>query len=183
MTIVGCGGPTQDTVVSPGRTSNHPAPLAVSDAPEEQVVPIGNPSRENSVVVAAAIFPSQAKPGDVVTLAVRLRTAAAWHFFAVGDDVHGGPVLPTKLKLDLPAGVSKEGGWELPETDTYDGPTGRSQGYSGDVTFRQRLKVDEAQPPGTLTLPITVSYQACSDSICTRPAPVELRPTLQVVAP
>jgi DsbC/DsbD-like thiol-disulfide interchange protein len=178
--IAGCGRSTRDT------PAVHPTEIAASvsaaSPPAVGVVPIGNPSRENVVVVAAAVFPPQARPGDVVTLAVRFRTAIGWHFFAVGDDRKTGPVLPTTLDLNLPPGLFADGDWDLPEPDIFDGPTGRGQGYEGDVTFRRRLRIDPSQSPGVLTLPLTVSYQACDASVCTRPAPAELRPTLDVVA-
>jgi DsbC/DsbD-like thiol-disulfide interchange protein len=182
LTLVGCGNPTQSTVVVPPvAASDRPAPPANSSAADRaDEVPIDDPNRENVVTVAAAVFPPRARPGDVVTLAVRFRTALGWHFFAVGDDGHAGPVLPTTLNLDLPAGATTDGDWELPEPDIYDGPTGRGRGYDGDVTFRRRITIDQSQSPGVLTLPLTVGYQACNDSLCVRPAPAELRPTLDI---
>jgi DsbC/DsbD-like thiol-disulfide interchange protein len=176
------GGLAQNTaVVPPVIASDDPAPPAnYFTAPGETVVPIGNPNRENVVVVAAGLFPPQARPGDVVTLAVRFRTLRGWHFFAVGDAGRTGPILPTTLELDLPLGLSPEGDWELPEPEVYDGPTGRAQGYDGDVTFRRLLRIAQGQSLGIITLPLTVTYQACDDSICIRPAPTELRPTLDL---
>jgi DsbC/DsbD-like thiol-disulfide interchange protein len=178
--IAGCDRPMQD-VGDAQPAANVAVDTAPASSASVDVIPIGDPSREDVVVVAAAIFPPQARPGDVVTLAVRFRTAIGWHFFAVGDAGQAGPVLPTTLDLELPPGVSTDGDWALPEPDIYDGPTGRGQGYEGDVTFRRRLRIDPSQSPGVLTLPLTVSYQACDESVCVRPGPAELRPTLELV--
>jgi DsbC/DsbD-like thiol-disulfide interchange protein len=176
-TIVACGGPVQNPAVVPPSIArdDSASPANSSAALRADVVPIGNPNRENVVVVAAAIFPAQARPGDLVTLAVRFRTASGWHFFAVGNDDQTGPVLPTTLELDLPAGISTDGDWDLPEPDIYDGPTGRGQGYAGDITFRRRLKIEQSQSPGAVAMRLKVRFQACDDHACLRPSPVELR--------
>ncbi len=145
------------------------------------MVPIDNPSRENVVVVAAAIFPQTARPGDAVTLAVRFRTAIGWHVSTVESADQTGPAEPTRLDMKLPAGVSPDGDWVLPQPDTCVDAMGRRRVYTDDVTFRRRLKIDHRQSMGTLVLQCTVSYQACNDTVCTRPVPLELRPTLDVI--
>ena len=88
--------------------------------------------------------------------------------------------MPTRLDLSLPAGVSPDGDWILPEPEDFVDATGRKRVYTGDLTFRRRLKIGGSQLLGSLTVPCTVSYQACNETRCTRPAPLELRPTLTV---
>jgi hypothetical protein len=159
----------------------NPISVAATSPLAFDAVPIGNPGREQVVVVAAAIFPPKAKPGDVVTLAVRFRAAIGWHIDAVEESDQTGPSVPTRLDLSLPAGVSPEGDWVVPEPDDFVDATGRKRIYANDVTFRRRLKIDHRQPLGTIELPCTVSYQACNDSRCTRPGPLELRSALEVI--
>ncbi|HTU26337.1 MAG TPA: protein-disulfide reductase DsbD domain-containing protein, partial [Pirellulales bacterium] len=87
----------------------------------------------------------------------------------------------TRLKLELPAGVAAEGEWVLPRPSMLDGPTGRGPGYNGDVTFLRQLRIAKGQPLGELPIAIRVSYQACDDTICTRPEPITLRVAVEVI--
>ena len=182
-TIAGCGRPARDLEASAPTppTATTRINVATASPLAAETVPIGNPGKEHVVVVAAAIFPTKAKPGDVVTLAVRFRMAIGWHVSVVESADQSGPAEPTRLDLNLPAGVSPDGDWVLPQPDNCVDAMGRRRAYTDDVTFRRRLKIDARQLSGILAVPCTVSFQACNDTICTRPTPLEVRSTLNVI--
>lgn len=156
-----------------------PAPLTVAN----DDLPIRGPSEEEPVVVAASLFPRQAKPGNTATLVIRVRMAVGWSISPVGNDGPRGPSLPTTLALRLPSGVAIEDDWLLPDPEACFDRIGQHLGYHGEVVFRRTLKVAANQPAGPLQIPCTVTYQACDAIKCIRPRPVELQPMLEVVEP
>jgi hypothetical protein len=109
------------------------------------------------------------------------RTAIGWHVSAVESADQAAPAEPTRLDLRLPPGVSLDGDWVLPQPENCVDAMGRRRAYTDDVTFRRRIKIDDRQLPGILAVPCTVSYQACNDTLCTRPTPLEVRPTFDVM--
>ncbi len=88
--------------------------------------------------------------------------------------------LPVGIDLQLPKGISAAEEWIVPEAQKQLGPNGQTKGYVGDVAFKRRLLIDQHASPGPLMLRCTVGCQVCNEALCTRPAPVELKATVDV---
>lgn len=93
-------------------------------------------------------------------------------------------LIPTTLKAEMPAGI------ELRDT-IY--PAGKMEKfsfspdkplnvYTGSVTLRLRLAVQEGAALGAATIPVTLRYQACNDSACLPPVKVPVIVKFEVSA-
>jgi DsbC/DsbD-like thiol-disulfide interchange protein len=94
-------------------------------------------------------------------------------------------LIPTTLTAELPAGV------QLVDT-VY--PAGRPEKfafapdkaldvYTGTVTVKLMLSAHPGAKPGTVSLPITLRYQACNDSACLPPVKVPVSARFEIAAP
>jgi hypothetical protein len=149
------------------------------------LVPVSTPTQLNPVTIAAAVIPQQSKPGDVVTLVVRLRIAPSFHIEQMqSNEEQSGPAMPTRIELDLPPGVMPDSDWSFPKPLTFVRTvSGSNSGYSGDVTFQRRLRIDSKQQLGTVNVRYSVNCQACNDLRCIRLEPENLIAKLKIVAP
>ena len=91
------------------------------------------------------------------------------------------PDLPMDLILHLPEGISPVGDWMVPKPETQNGPSGMTRGYSGEVTFERRMRIDKHRSAGKLEVGCTAKYQVCNTTNCLRPEPVEAMAVLEVV--
>ena len=93
-------------------------------------------------------------------------------------------LIPTTLTAEMPQG------FELLDTIYPDGhpekftfsPDKALDVYSGSVTLRLRLQAKATADLGTTTIPMTLRYQACSQTTCLPPAKLPLQ-ALFVTAP
>jgi DsbC/DsbD-like thiol-disulfide interchange protein len=91
-------------------------------------------------------------------------------------------LIPTTLTPQLPAG------FQLVDTIYPDGkretfafsPDKPLDVYSGSVTLRLRLTTQADAPLGAATIPLTLRYQACSDSTCLPPVKVPVTAKLDI---
>jgi len=93
-------------------------------------------------------------------------------------------LIPTALTAQLPAG------FQLLDT-IY--PAGRLEKfsfspdkpldvYTGSVTLRLKLAAQKEVPAGATTIPLTLRYQACNDSVCLPPVKAPVSVKLEVAA-
>lgn len=141
----------------------------------EMEVPVAAPSEAQRATWGVAIQPGSVQPGEVLTLAVKARMAPEWHVYAVNKptDVQ----IPTRITLQLPAGIQELGAWEIPEPYALHPNT---FAYEGEVTFRRRLKVADDAAPELKEIGCEIGYQACSDKMCLPPKTEQLHVALEV---
>jgi hypothetical protein len=137
---------------------------------------LAEPSVANPVSLTVVSRPASAASGETVTVAVRMKIAAGWHTYAEAGT--GSPTELTRLEEKLPFGITATGRWRLPESTPQ---RGGASIYEGDVVFLRTYRLGEVQP-GTMALPITVSFQACNRERCLPPGSVTLAAALQVTA-
>ena len=129
------------------------------------------------VALSLSVLEAEAKPGDVVTLAVRVTHAPGWHSYAsVPSD---SPYQTTHLELALPPGFRTVGHWSLPATEPL-AEDPRAQTFTGDAVFLQRVRVAATPSTDAVTLRVTVSYMVCDMQRCLPPDELELQATLRV---
>ncbi len=93
-------------------------------------------------------------------------------------------LIPTTLTAEMPAGI------ELRDTIFPAGklekfsfsPNKQLDVYTGSVTLRLRLAVQDAAALGATTIPATLRYQACNDSACLPPVKVPVSVKFEVAA-
>ena len=146
MGIYGCR-PSGGTA-SPDATSQTPIDVPTlgsaaesEPAAQEDEVPIGSPTPDTPIVVAAAVFPQQARPGDTVTLVVRVRMGIGWHISAIGQKTPSATYTPTTFDLMLPSGIKSVGEWLVPQPERFRGRAGQGLVYQGEIVVRRKLQV------------------------------------------
>jgi thiol:disulfide interchange protein DsbD len=120
--------------------------------------------------------------GSTIRLALQVKVADGYHIQS--DRPRDPTIIPAKLTLTLPPGVS------LVDTSFPDDSEFRLKGsddildvFEHDFTVGVRLAIDKNQAPGSLTLPGRFRSQACNDSTCLIPKTLETAWTVQIVPP
>jgi DsbC/DsbD-like thiol-disulfide interchange protein len=163
---VGQSAATTQPVVAPAQKSTVPAEAAPDD---------------NSPVRATLrTDKNAARDGETFAVIADVQIAPGWHIYAI--DRPTGPAVPTKITLDLPAGLESAGGWTSPEP----APDSSSAGppafvYHDAVAFRQTIRVKHGTPAGPIVIPVEFRYQVCDQFSCRPPATRKLRTSIEVV--
>lgn len=145
------------------------------------------------VTVRAVPLRAEVSPGDQLPIAVVLEHGKRFHTWpnepVVPDALAGVDAWATTITAGRPAGLS-EGDvrfgavqWPEPHEVTVNfgtGPVGLLS-YSGRAIAYVPLVLGPDVPTGELSVPITVNFQACDDTMCFAPETVELAVTLKVV--
>jgi uncharacterized protein YcnI len=149
--------------------------------------PVGSPQDASAVPSPAAVV----KPAAYVSLqpvprgkdfqvAVVVEIAKGFHMNShKPSDQY---LIPTTVTAQLPAG------FQLRDTIYPDGrlekfsfsPSKPLDVYTGTVTFRLRLAAGADAALGATTIPITLRYQACNDTMCLQPVKVPFEVKLVV---
>ncbi len=139
-----------------------------------------NPPR-GAVTVDARVSQTAVRPGDLVTIAVRLTHASGFHTWphepVVPEAFEGVNPIPTEIALaDAPPGTELvEVVWPQPQPVTvhYGGAPTALLSYTGSALIGVRLRLPRDMPEGRATVVLTVRFQACDARLCYRPQRVE----------
>jgi hypothetical protein len=132
------------------------------------------PTEANPVVLQAEITPPVVRPGDVVTLAIRLRIARGWHVYA--DVPSGNASQATELRLEAPPGATPETSWLRPPANPS--PSGATL-YVGDLVFQRKLRIGNVNEQ-KLEVSISVLFEACNSQKCLPPTSQTLKTSVLV---
>lgn len=136
---------------------------------------------------------TEARAGDRFAIAVQFTFADNLHIWpnqpVIPKELEGLEAIPTLIELGkpaLPATVRvglNAGQWPKPESleVNFTGSPVALLSYKKPTTVFVPVAIDAAHPPGPLSIPLTVSYQACNDTSCFPPESRDLTVTLQVV--
>jgi hypothetical protein len=133
------------------------------------------------LVTATPTEPVAVAPGASVRVELRFHVTPGYHINS--SKPRSEFLIPTRLKLDPPAGLTPGGivypaGTDL--TFTFS-PKEKLSVYSGDFTLRAELRALASAPAGTYKVPGTLRFQACNDRACFPPTklPVEFEVTVR----
>ncbi len=120
--------------------------------------------KDGGVSVDAQVNPSRQVPGERLVAEVNYNIPDRWYIFAHSVEVK----IAKKDGADQWLNV---GGQHQPEPETkYDELLEKQvEYYTGRVTVQRVLSVAPDAPAQTLTVPLQVSYQACSETTCYPP--------------
>ncbi len=138
--------------------------------------------RANTVVKPKAFVSLQPVPrGGTVEIAVVAEILKGFH--TNSNKPKEDYLIPTTLTAELPASL------KLLETHY---PKGTEQKfefsdtpldvYDGTITIRMKLQVAAETPTGTVSVPLTLRYQACNDRACLPPVKLPVPADLQIAA-
>ena len=139
-------------------------------------IAVAAPAGTKPVTAAAAVQPGSARPGDSITLFVKLRIAPGHHIYALEDS--GCRNLPTSLDATLPRVLKPDGSWVGPEPKVQkDG----SRTIAVEALFRRRFMVERGEARKH-KLPVKLRYQVCNEALCWPPENIVLETELEVLA-
>ncbi|MCC7492372.1 MAG: thioredoxin family protein [Fimbriimonadaceae bacterium] len=135
---------------------------------------------EGPVAWRAAVEPAAVRPGEVAVLVLRGTCEPPYHIYAVAKS-DGGMV---STSFAPSAGLEPLGGLREPRPKEYfdEGFQVMALAHEGSVVLRQPFRVPPTAPPGTLKLGGELTFQACTETSCQRPATVPLAASVRVVA-
>jgi hypothetical protein len=141
--------------------------------PQIEVPP---PEGTNRVTAAAVIEPASARPGETVTLFVRMRMAPGHWIY--GLEEAGSHNVATSMTIEPHRGkLRRDGPWQSTEPKVKGG----SKTHRDEVLFETRMVVDRAAAPGLENLQVTVTFQVCNEALCWPPRTLSLQPCLKIV--
>jgi DsbC/DsbD-like thiol-disulfide interchange protein len=135
----------------------------------------------DEVVKWSATKPAAVKPGAVANFDLSARIEAGWHLYALVQPDGGPPPMAIAAAKGQPFTI---------DASRIDAPTPAAQKnekgdpesfhYEEKVTLSVPIAAPAATRPGTHRVPVEVTYQVCSGSICLRPTTVTVPVSLTV---
>src|SRR5688500_4496528 len=110
------------------------------------------------------------KPGGAIAVELKAEIDAGWHLYAL-TQVDGGPrplVIEIAKAQSFTLDKDRISG-PLPTVIKGTGSEADSFHYDDDVTLTVPVKASKTAKAGKCTVPLEVTYQVCSGSVCLRP--------------
>ena len=135
----------------------------------------------NPALLNYKLSPSDAKPGDRVTLSIRMDIDKCWHTFSLTQDEKGGGGTPTVIALETLNGLKRIG--EIKADPAFEVekplPDLLLEVHHDHVTWSQEFEVVGGTKPGQYGVKGQITYQTCEKSCL---APREIGFELGVVS-
>jgi thiol:disulfide interchange protein DsbD len=133
--------------------AGQPAAAGVGDEPPE--VPVVEPVELDVIADVSAVA-----PGQVFTVAARLRVAAGWHIYWLNPGEAGRPTVGA---FSVPDGFSV-GPVRYPGPASFEGAGGlRLYGYANEVMLSVEVAAPDATVGDAVPIGVEASWLACSD--------------------
>ena len=173
----------------PGFSKPGPRTHAPAEAAREQHPPV-EPGKE--VIASAAASATTVAPGGELVIAVVLDHAPGWHTWpSATQDVLPKDIaqfaIRTEIELDsAPGWVAAVGPVQWPDPTEGLGPDVNTGGtmtlnlYQGRAVAFIPLKIKADAAPGTKSVSVLVSYQACDDTVCVMPEDRTLEVSIEI---
>jgi hypothetical protein len=147
-----------------------------SEAPAQTTVAEGVQSQVDGTAVSATLRLARARAriGDQIELSVSLRVAPLWEIGTLDANPEASA---TRLDLELPNWLASQGAWDSPAAGQSHRPGG-DQVYADEAVFSRTLVVNQGAAAGEHPVRCRITYQACDDRQCVRPAPIVLEVSL-----
>ncbi len=153
------------------------------------------PGQERAEKVLVSAIPSKpaAAPGDQIAIAVVLDIAHSWHVWPekpnLPPELDLSPI-PTRISVspdNRPAFIAAVGPVQWPPTHDIEVSFGAAPAkiplHEGKVVAYIPIVIAQAAPPGEVTIPVTVSWQACDDTLCLPPDSDTINVRIEIQAP
>ncbi|HEY3782252.1 MAG TPA: protein-disulfide reductase DsbD domain-containing protein [Fimbriimonadaceae bacterium] len=135
--------------------SNKPMVAAAAVSKEQKLVV----TQDNPVAFGASATCS----GSVVTLKVNMALMDGWHIYASAPE--NSAYIVTKMDAELPKGATFEGDWSRPIEKLFEPGV---MIIEGSAVFSRKVKFP-AGLTGSVTIPVTLSWQTCDRERCLPP--------------
>lgn len=120
------------------------------------------PNTGHVKIKALTFDPPRVAGGGETVLKIEVEPDFGWHYYGAKEE-YGQP---PSVTLDLPAGLTRKGGLEVPDGEPHVGIGVTSYWVAKKTVLTQRIAVDEDAEPGVRTVSGVVTYIACNDRLC-----------------
>ncbi len=157
-------------------------PLLLILSPLTGTIPGSRPGTGENVSVAAKLSQDGVRAGDSLRGALIVTIKGGWHLNSATPDDEN--LIGTSVSFSPPSGLSV-GGVVFPRGTERKFAFSEHpvEVYDGTIVILFRVSAGAAVPPGRLTVPVEVSYQACNDDVCLAPATAHAAVQVAVLAP
>ncbi len=140
----------------------------------------GSSAEAGAVQIEVSLAPSDAQPGDEVTLSLKTQVQSGWHIFALDQDPEMAG-LPTEITAELQGLEAVDESFSAsaePETEEpLDGFVQRV--HYGEITWSRRLRVTNSNA----AVQGSIRFQICSGGVCKLPTTVQYSVALASAVP
>jgi thiol:disulfide interchange protein DsbD len=119
-----------------------------------------------------------ARPGESVEITIQTDITHPFHLYAPGDKTG----IALSYSVESPALDSFFASYPAPAVKDYPALGEKLLLYEGVIYSTLEVKIAAAASAGRINLPVKVSYQACTDTICTPPAFETLEAALEIIS-
>lgn len=110
------------------------------------------------------------KPGAVAKVELKAQIEDGWYLYAMTQPPNGPVPLEIAVAGNQPFTLDRDGiDAPLPKIKKDPNFDAETQHYDEKVSFTLPLAAPRSARPGAHTVPVQVTFQACSGSICLRP--------------
>lgn len=169
--------PPRDLAVAATLTITPAAPAATARPKGADTAEIGMNTGHLSIT-GLRCEPQQVAPGQEVTVLIDVKPDVGWHFYGAKEELGE----PPSLTLELPDGITKVGGFVIPDGTRHETFGMTTYWVAAPSTLQQRLRVAPDAAPGQFTLKGTFRYMACDESLCDPSLDVDIGVLLTVAA-
>jgi thiol:disulfide interchange protein DsbD len=130
---------------------------------------------------ATVAAPKSVIPGKAFTVTITLNVSSPYH---IQGNPPGKDYIATAVSVAAPKGFTADKAvYPKASEMTFSGE--KIPVFTGKLFITVQVTADRSVKPGSVTLPVTVSYQGCNDTSCFPPAKVtsETRVTVRKAAP
>lgn len=154
---------TPTTVDAPPKKQIDPAAAAGPRFEYEQRPTKG---KTNPALLTFKLTPNDAKPGDKVTLSIRMDLDKGWHTFSLTQSDNSGGGSPTTIELGPLNGLQRVGQFKAEPPFEVEKPLPETvlEVHHDHVTWTHELEVTAGTKPGQYGLTGQITYQTCKSS-------------------
>lgn len=136
-------------------------------------------ARRPTAEIAASVATKNPKPSGMVSLVAHVRLPAGLH--VQSNKPRDPDLIPTELTVTLPAGVTLVG-VDYPKATDLQQPGAKVPlaVYPNEFDIVARVKLAPGVKPGMVSVPGSLRYQACNDSVCFPPSKAAVSWTISV---
>ena len=153
-----------------------PTRSALADPPAPKKKDSNPRIKSKNAELTASVEPSEARPGDIVTLKVTAKLEPGYHIYKHDEKppAEGGGPVNTTFDLFDAGGLEVKGDWSASREPIKHKEENFPnlpfvEFYEDEVTWSIKLKVPPGTPPGKKTIRVQAGYMICNDKSCSQP--------------
>lgn len=143
--------------------------------------PAQSSSAASKVGLTVKLSPETPHPGSEISATVLVSIAEGWHINSSAPSDEN--LIATALSFQTVPGVTvADVRFPAAEERRFGFSDAPVEVYEGTISIEASLRIGENLKPGTYTIPVILTYQACNDNVCLAPTSVRTEIILTVAS-